>query len=135
MKISFALCAKSPFFNIHNSNLLIKHPFHNLIYILLHIYTLFHHPIEKLELQTLCGGGGNNFFQSLKGGSNIIFDCIRGGSGIFSHVLRLSAIWKPSLCCLVPYFVLQCLTMSYDILVCLTMSYYILACLTRLNLS
>ena len=57
------------------------------------MYTLFHHPIEKLELQTSCGGGGvNHFFQSLKGGSNIIFDCIRGGSGIFSHVLRLSAI-------------------------------------------
>ena len=55
MKIFFALRAKSPFLNIYNSNLLINQLFHNLIYIfyiLLHMYTLFHHPIEELALQT-----------------------------------------------------------------------------------
>ena len=79
MKIFFALRAKSPFLNIHDSNLLIKQPYHNLIYILLHMYTLFHHPIEKLELQTSCGGGGvNHFFQSLKGGVKHYFSLYKG---------------------------------------------------------
>ena len=74
MKIFFTLRAKSPFLNIHDSNLLIKQPFHNLIYILLHMYTLFHHPIEKLELQTSCGGGGGqSFFSIPEGGGQTLF--------------------------------------------------------------
>ena len=72
MKIFFALCIKSPFLNIYNSNsnrLIILFTY-CLLYILLHMYILFHHPIEELELQTLWGG--QSFFLSQKWGSNII---------------------------------------------------------------
>ena len=95
MKIFFALCTKSPFLNIYNSNsnrLIILFTY-CLLYLLLHIYTLFHHPIEELESQT--SWGVNHFFNP------------RRGVRIFSHVLRLSAIWKPSFCCLVPNFLLN----------------------------
>ena len=102
MKIFFALLAKSPFLKIYIIQIfLLNNPFiilftYCLLYILLHMYILFHHPIEKLELQT-SWGGGQSFFLIPEGGVEHYFWLFKGGSGIFSHVLRWSTI-----CCLVP---------------------------------
>ena len=95
--IFFALLTKSPFLNIYNSNLLIKQPFNNLIYILSFIYCYTCTHSFTILLKNL-----NHKPHEV----SIIFLIPEGGSGFFSYVLRLSAIWKPSFCCLVPKLIM-----------------------------
>ena len=101
-KISF-------FKNIYNSNLLIKQPFHNLIYILsfiyiaTHVYTVSPSYWKTWITNLVWERGGQSFFSIPEGRVKHYFWLYKGGSGIFSYGLRLSAIWKPSFCCLVPY--------------------------------
>ena len=48
------------------------------------MYILFHHPIEKLELQT--SWGGQSFFLIPEGGGQTLFLTVEGGGQEFFHM-------------------------------------------------
>ena len=86
--IFFALLTKSPFLNICNSNLLIKQPFNNLIYILsfIYCYTCTHSFTILLKNLNHKPHGVSIIFLIPEGGVRIFFTCfeiVRNMKAIF----------------------------------------------------